>query len=122
MGWGISFVNEWEEHANYFGEGAGISKKWANAHFLAFLATLGTVMAAAGVSVGWLMHYNECTMRLEVRSSTIFSLEGSNQFMSYPQKIFHFFKACALLPSPCLKKVGKAHINSNVRKLDWDAN
>ena len=36
MDWVISLANEWEDYSNYFGEGAGTSRNWATAHFLAF--------------------------------------------------------------------------------------
>ena len=32
----ISQAYEWENYSNYFGEGVGISRNWATAHFLAF--------------------------------------------------------------------------------------
>ena len=45
MGWVISLANEWKDYSNYFGEGVGISRNWATAHFLAFY-----VMALVRVS------------------------------------------------------------------------
>ena len=32
----ISQANEWEDYSNYFGEGMGISRNWATAHFSVF--------------------------------------------------------------------------------------
>ena len=34
--WVISYVNEWEDYSNYFGEGVEISRNWATTHFLVF--------------------------------------------------------------------------------------
>ena len=36
MGWVIPQADEWEDYFNYFGEGTGISRNWATAHFLIF--------------------------------------------------------------------------------------
>ena len=36
INWVISYVNEWEDYSNYFGEGVGISRIWATAHSLVF--------------------------------------------------------------------------------------
>ena len=36
-GWVISQANEWEDYSNYFGEGVGISRNWAIAHFFGLL-------------------------------------------------------------------------------------
>ena len=36
QGWVISQANEWEDYSNYFGEGMGISRNWATAHFSVF--------------------------------------------------------------------------------------
>ena len=41
-------------------------------------------LAPVGVSFSMLMHYNEAQGLLEVASSTILGLIGSNQFLSYP--------------------------------------
>ena len=43
--------------------------------------------------------YNETQGLLEVKSSAILDLVGSNQFMSYPQWLCHSFKGCVLLLS-----------------------
>ena len=34
--WVISYVNEWEDYSNYFGEGVEISRIWATTHSLVF--------------------------------------------------------------------------------------
>ena len=41
---------------------------------------------------------------LEVKSTTILDLVGSDQFMSYPMAMSFFFKGCAVLPS-CLNRI-----------------
>ena len=43
--------------------------------------------------------YNEAPGLLEVESSTILDLVGSNQFLSRPQGLCHSFKGYALPPS-----------------------
>ena len=47
------------------GEGAGISRNWATAHFLVFMVGLGTVLALAGVSFSLLMCYHEHILRAQ---------------------------------------------------------
>ena len=34
--WVISYVNEWEDYSNYFGDGVEISRIWATTHSLVF--------------------------------------------------------------------------------------
>lgn len=41
--------------------------------------------------------YKEAQGPLEVEPSTILDLNDSSQFMSYPQRLCHFFKGCVLL-------------------------
>ena len=65
-GWIISSANEWEDYSNYLGGGAEISRNWATTHFLVFMVGLGTIMAPAGVSSSFLMHYSEHILRLRV--------------------------------------------------------
>ena len=43
--------------------------------------------------------YNEAQGLLEVKSSTILGLIGSNQFLLYPQQLCHSFNGYALSPS-----------------------
>lgn len=43
--------------------------------------------------------YNEAQGPLEVESSAILDLVGSNQFLLYPQWLCHAFKGCAPPPS-----------------------
>ena len=43
---------------------------------------------------------------LEVKSTTILDLAGSNQFMLYPMAMSFFFKGCALLPSYLNRTLG----------------
>ena len=79
MGWVISQANKWEDYSNYFGEGVGISRNWATAHFWPFIVSLGTRMMLVGVSFS--MYYKERIIRLslqEVRSSAILGLVGFN--------------------------------------------
>ena len=42
--------------------------------------------------------YNEAQGLPGVESSNILDLVGSNQYMSYPQRLCHSFKGCALPP------------------------
>ena len=49
------------------GEGAGISRNWATAHFLDFMVGLGTVLAQMGVSFSLLMRYHEHILRAQGR-------------------------------------------------------
>ena len=85
------------------GKGVGISRNWATAHFLAFYGQPRTVMAPVGVSFSIskciIIAHNEAQGPLEVESSTILGLIGSNQFMSYHQWLCHYFKVSALTPS-----------------------
>ena len=59
---------------------------WA---FLVFVWQLSTVMVPVGVSFSMLMHYNEAQGLLEVKSSAILGLVGSNQLL--------FFSLCSFL-------------------------
>ena len=74
----------------------GISRNWATAHFLTFIVGLGTLMVPVGVSFSLLMCYNElmCYTEaqglVEVDSSAILDLFGSNQFMFYPRAMSFF--------------------------------
>lgn len=63
--------------------------------------------------------YKEAQVPLEVDSSAILGLISSNQFMSYPQWLCHFFKGCALPLSflsqaqePIAQLQGSLHLNS----------
>ena len=62
------------------------------------MVSLRTVLLLVGVSFSMLMYYSEAQVLLEVKSSTILGLIGSNQFMSYPRRLCHSFKGCALPP------------------------
>ena len=79
MGWVISWANKWEDDSSYFGEGVGISRNWATAHFRPFMVSLGTVMVLVCVSFSLLMYYSKCIMRLQVCEKSL-GLVGSNQF------------------------------------------
>ena len=64
---------------------------------------LETAMVLVGVWFSMLMYYDERIMRfkvlLEVQSSAILDLVGSNQFLSCPMSMSHSFKGCTLPPS-----------------------
>ena len=91
-----------------WGEGIGISRNWATAHFFTFMVSLGTVMVPVGVSlacwcvtvsvhwgeVQWV--YTEAQGLVEV-SSTILDLVGSNH-LCHVLWLCHSFKGCALPP------------------------
>ena len=74
--------------SNHFGEGVGISRNWATAHFLVFCgwsnchSTSGCVVQHVDMLQGV---YNEAQGLLEVKPSTILGLVDSNRFMLYPQ-------------------------------------
>ena len=46
----ISQANELKKYYSYFGEGVGISRNWATAHFLTLMVGLGPGIAPVGVS------------------------------------------------------------------------
>ena len=50
--------------------------------------------------------YNDAQGPLEVKSSVILDLVGSNPFMSHPQGLCHSFKRCALPPSLLFQQEG----------------
>ena len=54
----ISWVNEWEDYSNDFGEGVRISWDWATTLRLAFMVGLRTVMEPEGMSFSMLMRVN----------------------------------------------------------------
>ena len=86
-------TNDWEEYSSYFGEGVGIAGNWATAHSLTFMVGLGTLTEPVSVSFSLLVCYKEHTLRLglvEVDSSAILDLFGSNQFTLCPQAIPFF--------------------------------
>ena len=58
-------------------------------------------MVPVSISYSWcvIMSYSENSRSTEVKSSAILDLVGSNQFVSYPQRLWHSFKGCALTPS-----------------------
>lgn len=64
MGWAISQVNEWDDYSNYFREEVGISRKWANAHFLLFYVNQNC--NGTGGPVIELIYYSEHILRLKV--------------------------------------------------------
>lgn len=57
-----------------------ISRNGATANFLAFMVSLGNVLAPVGVSFSMIRYYNEAQGPLEVDPSTILDLVGSTQF------------------------------------------
>ena len=63
-----------------------ISRNWATAYSLTFYGWPQNwhSICAVCLSLGTLMYYLEGQGLLEVESSTILGLVGSNQFLSYP--------------------------------------
>ena len=95
MGWVISWANEEEEDSNSFREGTGISRNWATAHFLPFYGWPQNCHCACTHAIHhanvlpWA--YKEVEGPLEVESLAILDLVSSNQFLSYPQQLWHYF-------------------------------
>ena len=93
MGWVIPTI---------LGKGQGFPGIGPPLTFWPFMASLRTVMALVGVSFSMIIYYNERIMRLKVcwkSSYSILGLVGSNQFLSYSQRLCHSFNGCALPPS-----------------------
>ena len=103
MGWVISQANEWEDYSNYFGEGAGISRNWATAHFLTFYGWPQNCHGARGCVISHiLMFYNECIMRLKVYWRSNLPPSWTQIVLTslcHVLWLYVSFKICALLPS-----------------------
>ena len=102
MGWIISQA-EWEDYSNYFGEGAGISRNWATAHFLNFYGWPQNCHGTGGCVIQqMLMYYNERIMRLKVYWKSNLPPSWTQLVLTsfrHVPWLYHSFKGCALPPS-----------------------
>ena len=96
MGRIILEAKQWEDHSNCFWEQARISRKWPNAHFFPFM--IRTLLWVCHLANVLQRVHNDVQGLLEVESSAILDLVGSNQFLSYPQWPCYSFKSCAHQP------------------------
>ena len=99
-----------------------ISRNWAITHFLVFYGRPQNCQGACGCHltyanvVQWV--YNGAQGLLDVESSAILGLVGSNQFLLYPQ--YHSFKGCALPPSLCLTTLSLVyHSTPTTESVTW---
>ena len=88
MGWIISQANEWEDYSNYFREWVKISGNCATTCFLTFYGWPWNCHGAGTCDIQLAdvlqRAYKEAQSLLEVESSAILNLTGSNQFLSNP--------------------------------------
>lgn len=69
MGWVASCANKWQGYSRYLGEGAGIARTWATAHFLTFYGQPGSCPGTCGRAIYHVNISHECVMTLKAAGS-----------------------------------------------------